>query len=243
MSEDIKIYHVETQEDYDDLMIKLEEQGCMWRGRHLPTTQKKNWSKYKKSTYIALYEDSKVLGFGSMSYIYSVYPEYPKNIIKYKAKGVNKMEKVVVPQFVVKWFENVSEKELGGNDIFRIIQDVLRVSHGQRTWNDYDVDEKLVSWVEENEETFLHLIVNCTKGNGYEAEEEKEYHWKRKSELSLKAEEPDMVYLNYYVDKGTVFFGSIINGKSVKTKLTEKEVLSLVGEEDFKKLEKVEIKE
>ena len=25
------VYHVETQEDYDELMIELEEKGCEWR--------------------------------------------------------------------------------------------------------------------------------------------------------------------------------------------------------------------
>ena len=28
---DMKIYHTETQEDYNALMIELEEKGCEWR--------------------------------------------------------------------------------------------------------------------------------------------------------------------------------------------------------------------
>ena len=28
----MKIYHVETQQDYDTLMVELEEKGFKWRG-------------------------------------------------------------------------------------------------------------------------------------------------------------------------------------------------------------------
>ena len=31
------VYHVNTREAYDELMIELEEKGCKWRGGEKPT--------------------------------------------------------------------------------------------------------------------------------------------------------------------------------------------------------------
>lgn len=146
--------------------------------------------------------------------------------------------KVVVPDFVAEWFENVSEKELDGNDVFRIIQDVLKVGDGQSTWNDYDVDGKLVSWVEENEETFLKLIVNCTKGNGYEVVPQK-YYWRKKKEYLASFEEQEDNYLNYRKDNGHIFLSDNDEWPLPKTKFTEQEARDIL-KDDFDKFEKVE---
>ena len=43
MEKEMKIYHVETQEDYDDLMIKLENEGYMWFSGKKPT-DKNEWN-------------------------------------------------------------------------------------------------------------------------------------------------------------------------------------------------------
>ena len=144
--------------------------------------------------------------------------------------------KVVVPDFVAEWFENVSEKELDGNDVFRIIQDVLKVGDGQSTWNDYDVDGKLVSWVEENEETFLKLIVNCTKGNGYEVVPQK-YYWRKKKEHLTWFEEE--IYLTRFKFSDNENFVYILGSKVGSLQMTEPEAFHLL-QHDFDKFEKVE---
>lgn len=47
------IYHTKTQEDYDALMVELEEQGVKWVGGHLPTEQNK-WGAYKEYTCVKI---------------------------------------------------------------------------------------------------------------------------------------------------------------------------------------------
>lgn len=149
---------------------------------------------------------------------------------------IDDKNKVVVPDFVAEWFENVSEKELDGNDVFRIIQDVLKVGDGQSTWNDYDVDGKLVSWVEENEETFLKLIVNCTKGNGYEVVPQK-YYWRKKKEHLAWFEEE--IYLTRFKFSDNENFVYILGSKVGSLQMTEPEAFHLL-QHDFDKFEKVE---
>ena len=86
---------------------------------------------------------------------------------------------VVVPQCVADWFENQLKnnvsKKFDGNDVFRIIQDVIKVSNYENTWCDFGITDEIVEFAEDNEELFLNLIVNCSLGNGYTVEKEKKY--------------------------------------------------------------------
>ena len=86
---------------------------------------------------------------------------------------------VVVPQFFADWFENQlknnESKKFDGNDVFRIIQDVIKVSNGESTWDDYGITDEIAKFAEDNEELFLNLIVNCSVGNGYMVKKEPLY--------------------------------------------------------------------
>ena len=87
---------------------------------------------------------------------------------------------VEVPQIVADWFEyqlknNNDLDKFGGNDIFRIIQDVIKVSNDESTWEDYGITDEIAKFAEDNEELFLNLIVNCSLGYGYTVEKEKKY--------------------------------------------------------------------
>lgn len=86
---------------------------------------------------------------------------------------------VKVPQFVADWFENqlkINEsKKFDGNDVFRIIQDVIKVSNDESIRNDYGITDEIVKFAEDNEELFLNLIVNCSLSYGYTVEKEKKY--------------------------------------------------------------------
>ena len=88
-------------------------------------------------------------------------------------------ETSVIPQFMADWFENQlknnESKKFDGNDVFRIIQDVIKVSNDESTWEDYGITDEIVKFAEDNEELFLNLIVNCSLGNGYTVEKEKKY--------------------------------------------------------------------
>ena len=85
---DMKIYHTATLEDYDELMIELEEKGCKWLGGVKPT-RFDGFKNYGKDTYI--YDESGVLSFSS-GYYFKAYCSN-KTLIEYKAKGANKVEK------------------------------------------------------------------------------------------------------------------------------------------------------
>ena len=78
----MKIYHVETQQAYDELMIKLEEKGCEWRCVEKPTKLDK-FKIYGKDTYI--YEEYGIISL-SDGYYSKVYRSN-ETLIEYKAKG------------------------------------------------------------------------------------------------------------------------------------------------------------
>ena len=104
---------------------------------------------------------------------------------------------VVVSQLMADWFENQlknnESKKFDGNDVFRIIQDVIKVSNDECTWGDYDITDEIVKFAEDNEELFLNLIVNCSFKVGYTVEKEKKYLLKH-IDLS-KSSSDDSLYL------------------------------------------------
>lgn len=231
MSEDIKIYHVETQEDYDDLMIELEEQGYMWKSECIPTFNR-NWNIFKGNTYIALNKKSKRLTYGYMGLVDINYPDVP--IIKHKAKGVKQMEKVVVPQCVADWYE----KHEKGRSIYGIIGLLNDLSKCD--------DEKMFMWKMNCEGRNNHKLTNAQEViakmhlfQDYEVEEEKKYYWRKKKEYVFDLD--PSIYINV-TKYGRVFFSDeTVDDVEFKTKFTETEVRELVSEEDFNKLERVEI--
>ena len=129
-------------------------------------------------------------------------------------------EKLVIPQFIADWYEeNLSggytnnRNKFSGNDVFRVIQDVLKTSEGIKTWGDYDIDEKIATWAEGNEEDFIHLIVNCSYKDGYEVE--KEILW----EIPLPDLKTSDGYIQYltYDPKAKTYFAGRKNGRLKQT--------------------------
>ena len=79
---DMKIYHTETQQDYDALMSELEEKGCEWRSGVKPT----QLDKFKDSGKdTCVYEEC---GEITLSYV-ECFKKYHSNetLIEYKARG------------------------------------------------------------------------------------------------------------------------------------------------------------
>ena len=77
------IYHTATQEDYEDLMVKLEKQGFRWGsvwGRC--PTEKFNYKVHKSETTITTFTD--VISYSCVKDDMENYPDEP--IIEYKAK-------------------------------------------------------------------------------------------------------------------------------------------------------------
>ncbi|ECO1684247.1 DUF3310 domain-containing protein [Listeria monocytogenes] len=90
----MKLYHVETQEDYDALMVNLEEEGYRWNDKEKPT-EYNCWNIFKKDTVMIIEYDI-YLGETSKEYCERVYPDTP--IQKYKAKQDK----------VAKWFDDAA---------------------------------------------------------------------------------------------------------------------------------------
>lgn len=80
--ETMTLYHVETQEDYNALMVELEEEGCEWSYTGNKPTKDGHWHFFKGDTVIEKYYI--YLGVASKEYCEKVYPDTP--IRKYKAK-------------------------------------------------------------------------------------------------------------------------------------------------------------
>ena len=78
----MKIYHTETQEDYDALMVELEKQGCKWFSGRKPIEATTHWKIYSSETGVKI--DKKVISYNEKGYYAMIYPSIP--IIKYKAK-------------------------------------------------------------------------------------------------------------------------------------------------------------
>lgn len=80
--ETMKLYHTETQEEYNALMAYVEKKGYEWNTKEKPT-EYNCWNIFKKETVIVIEYDIN-LGFASKEYCERVYPDTP--IKKYKAK-------------------------------------------------------------------------------------------------------------------------------------------------------------
>ena len=84
---DMKIYHTETQQDYDALMSELEEKGCEWRSGVKPA----QLDKFKVSGKdTCVYEEYGEITISNIECFKKYHSD--KTLIEYKAKG-EKMEK------------------------------------------------------------------------------------------------------------------------------------------------------
>lgn len=79
----MKIYHTETQEDYDSLMLKLENEGAKWQSGKVMRS-KNHWDIFREKTCVAV--DDMIASVGSES----TYREYRSDIPikKYKAPSI-----------------------------------------------------------------------------------------------------------------------------------------------------------
>lgn len=79
----MKIYHTETQEDFDELLKKLEKEGCRWWSyRVITPDDSRLWRYYKQNTVV--YVKEKGVSYGDTNYAKDEYPNIP--IEKYKVK-------------------------------------------------------------------------------------------------------------------------------------------------------------
>ncbi|EAG6602791.1 DUF3310 domain-containing protein [Listeria monocytogenes] len=79
----MKIYHTETQEDFDALLGKLKNEGYSWfSGEVIPSYDSELWERYKQDTVVHIEEEG--VSWGSLSYAKYLHPD--TQIEKYKVK-------------------------------------------------------------------------------------------------------------------------------------------------------------
>ena len=151
----MKIYHTETQADYDALMVELEEQGCKWFSGRKPTEVTTYWKLNSIETCVKI--DKKVIAYNEKGYYAMRYPSIP--ITKYKAKADEKMR--FTKENVYKAF---SQYRKDSNFPFNDLQDdILKLD---------DTPEKVVvpkyvaEWIEWNKEIGVSLqkLLKCYAG-------------------------------------------------------------------------------
>lgn len=92
----MKIYHTETQEDYDALLENLKNEGWTWFfGEAITSYNSQLWERNKQNTVVHIEEEG--VSCGSLSYAKYLHPNIP--IEKYKVKQDE----------VAKWFGGVTK--------------------------------------------------------------------------------------------------------------------------------------
>ncbi|EAG5670480.1 DUF3310 domain-containing protein [Listeria monocytogenes] len=95
----MKIYHTETQEDFDALLEELKNEWYSWFfGEVITSYDSELWERYKQDTVVHIEEDG--VSWGSLSYAKYLHPNTP--IEKYKAKQDE----------VAKWFDDAARNIL-----------------------------------------------------------------------------------------------------------------------------------
>ncbi|WP_376716185.1 nucleotide modification associated domain-containing protein [Vagococcus lutrae] len=118
----MELYHVETQEDYDDLMVKLEEEGYMWRTGEKPTDINE-WYKYGKETVVCLGTRGEgIITRSNLSGAKGNYSTIP--IIKHKADKTDKAKELQkYSEQIAKKKEELSNKQ--AQDNYKLFNEII----------------------------------------------------------------------------------------------------------------------
>lgn len=117
----MKIYHTETQADYDALMVELEAQGCEWLSGNKPTSWN-DWSLFGEETCVRLDDDTITQSFKS-------FYDGRTPIIKYESKADEKLVNSIQGKSVVR--EGVSY--LIDNKVIRV-DSVIKYREKGKDW-------------------------------------------------------------------------------------------------------------
>ena len=113
----MRIYHTETQRDYDALMIELEAEGYVWASGRKPT-ESKDWIDNEENTCVEIKEKITRSDIRFFKIAYSHIP-----ITKYKAKADDKMKFTKENVYKLAERYNVDENYLMNefkSDIFKL---------------------------------------------------------------------------------------------------------------------------
>ena len=101
----MKIYHTETEEDYDALMSELEIEGYKWLSGYKPTDFM-YWEQEEENTCIKI--SGKFITFESIEWHKEEYPDIP--IIKYKAKKKQETNDFIKELTVKIYYNEITKK-------------------------------------------------------------------------------------------------------------------------------------
>ena len=99
------IYHTETQEDYNSLMVELEKQGFKWLSRHKPT-HFKYWSFDIEDTCIAI--SGKEITCNSIEWYKEKYPDI--SIVEYRADKQGETDNFIKELTVKIYYNEITKK-------------------------------------------------------------------------------------------------------------------------------------
>ena len=107
------IYHTETEEDYNSLMVELEKQGFRWGGVYGEKLTKEFYYKvYTSETTITTYTDA--IRYGCVKDDMKSYPDEP--IIKYKAKKQVETNDFIKELTVKIYYNEITKKHYNSYD-------------------------------------------------------------------------------------------------------------------------------
>ena len=107
----MKIYRTRTQEDYNSLMIELEEQGCEWRdGEKL--TDIDEFSTHGKDTYV--YEERCEISISSGDYFKKYHSD--DTVIEYKADKQGETDNFIKELTVKIYYNEITKKHYNSYD-------------------------------------------------------------------------------------------------------------------------------
>ena len=105
------IYHTETEEDYNSLMVELEKQGFRWGSGGKPTKEF-NYKEYTSQTTITTDDD--VIKFSCLKYEMKYNSEEP--IIEYKAKKQVKTNDFIKELTIKIYYNEITKKHYNSYD-------------------------------------------------------------------------------------------------------------------------------
>ena len=107
----MKIYNTPTQEDYDVLMIELEEKGFEWLSGHNPT-HFKYWSGDKGDTCIAI--SGKEITCNSIEWHKEEYPDI--SIVEYRADKQGETDNFIKELTIKIYYNEITKKHYNSYD-------------------------------------------------------------------------------------------------------------------------------
>ena len=107
------IYHTETEEDYNSLMVELEKQGFRWGGVYGEKPTKESYYKvYTSETTITTYTDA--IRYGCLEDDMKLNSDEP--IIKYKADKKQETKDFIKELTVIIYYNEITKKHYNSYD-------------------------------------------------------------------------------------------------------------------------------